>query len=173
MIKVKFRPSSHSEDGTIIATFADEKQAKAVAKRLRRYGARQLSCRVGVSCSDAEYGTIERVNRIFDKCDAEEVEQDDMYQELIIEVTLPIGVPLNAVPLVVDPETAEIITKLTRWRGKPEEKLTQQSRKLIYRYEGQKYVYSNCRTDESPFGALYVFGSRLRLTKAVKVRGLF
>jgi alpha-L-fucosidase len=173
MIEIKFRPSSHSEDGTIIATFSNEKRAKEVVKRLKRYGARQLGCRVGVSCSDAEYGTIERVDEVFSEYDAEDVEQYDMYQELIIEVTLPIGVPLSAVPLVVDRETAEIIVKLTKWLGKPEEKLTRQSKKLIYRYEGEKYVYAKYGVNFEPFGVLYINGKRTLLTKAVKVRGLF
>jgi len=175
MIEIKFRPSSHSEDGTIIATFPNEKRAKEVAKRLKRYGARRLDCRVGVSCSDAEYGTIEQVDEIFDKYNAEDVEQYDMYQELIIEVTLPIEMPLSVVPLIVDRETAEIIVKLTRWLGKPEEKLTRQSKKLIYRYEGEKYVYAKYRVKVKlePFGVLYIRGKRTPLTRAVKVRGLF
>jgi len=173
MIEIKFRPSSHSEDGTIVATFSNEERAKEVAKRLKRYGARRLDCRVGVSCSDAEYGTLDRVNNIFNECDAEDMEQYDLYQEFIIEVTLPIGVPFSAVPLIVDRETAEIIAKLTRWLGKPEEKLTRRSKKLIYRYEGEEYVYSSHFSELEPFGVLYIRNKRTPLTRAVKVRGLF
>jgi len=173
MLSVKFRPSSHSEDGTIVATFKSVEDAKKAFNLVRLRGGRRLENQVAVACNDAESGTLNEVREILEGCNPSRIEDYGIHHKLVIEVTLPKQVTLKTVPLVVDRETANIVMRLVNWLGNPEEITTPKTKKLIFHYEGDEYIFSNHISSDEPYRAMYIADHRVRLTKAVKVRGLY
>lgn len=167
---VRFRPSSHSEDGTVVAVFKSEAAAKRAAAQC---GGRHFGRKVKFFASNAEYGTLNRVSDSMWKAGAEKVFRYLHYQELIIEVRLPAGVRRETIPLVCDSDTAAIIRHLEALCGKPEEVVTRRSRKLIFRYAGDKRIFRRASKRWGPPRDEFWFDDKVYYpSKAFRVRGL-
>jgi hypothetical protein len=137
---IRLRPSSHSEDGTVIAYFDREDQAKLSAKKLARE-LESVSCsyfgrKVKVLCCDSEYGALDDARGLLSSYGANDVEEVDSYQELTIQVTLPLRITSAAIPLVLDQNTAELLQNLYDACPEPTREETKTKTVLTFRYKG-------------------------------------
>jgi hypothetical protein len=143
MIKIRhFRPSSHSEDGTIVATFKNKEEARKAAKKLsdEAPGSDDFSCslsenRLILYLCDAEYGTMGTITERLEDF-AEDIREYNQYQELTIEVCLPNKSTLAHLPLVLDRDSLEIVLWLLK-TGKPETRQSKDSYTMVFSYCGE------------------------------------
>lgn len=167
-LKIHFRPSSHSEDGTIIATFKTQEQAKAAVRKVKHFGARRLNRRVAVTCLNGEYGTIEKSKKILTKLHPVHLkESDDCYQELAIEATFPKGATLETAQLMLNQEDLKILRGLIQECGQPEIVNTKRKTMLRFRHKSCEMLFSK-RYDQFWLGY-----EQVSVTKTFKVKGIF
>jgi hypothetical protein len=172
-VTVKFRPSSHSEDGTIVATFANAKQAAQAAKHVQCYGGRRLDNKVKVECCNGEYGTLQHAEDILRGYAPLKIEDLDDYQDLTIEVTLPRGITEEAAPLIINDNTLRIIRGLRRRCGKPQIIDGKKTRKMVFHYVGEDTIYykSSYETAHQKFGEFWL-DETIPSNNMFRVRGL-
>ena len=175
MFVIYFRPSSHSEDGTIVATFKTQKHAAEALRKLKHLGARRLDKKVGVACLDAEYKTIEKCKEILGELSPINVEETEDYrQEVIIEATVPLGTTLETAPLMLDQRDLQILKGLIKECGKPE--LVNTKKKTIIRFrsvnEDMLFTKRNPLPNEK-YGKFWFGANQVLVTKTFRVKGLF
>jgi len=134
--RIYFRPSSHSDDGTVVATFKNAAEAKKVAEQINSFHKKN---RVILIFNNEPEGTIDHYTKRLKQLGATKAEYYMCYEKLIVHVTLPIGVNEETIPLVVNTETSVILKELRRLCPKPQIKKTknQQWVTLEFRYEGE------------------------------------
>jgi hypothetical protein len=152
----KFRPSNHSEDYTIIATYKDAKTAKKVHSRLRRllkdmakhevdyetdWGPEEANCwvrdeKVGFTVYTAGYlDDVESIMNMAAKPTEYNVYRD--YQVLEIRVKVPKGLGIETAMLILDFEEAEALRRLKQLSSKMEiQEAEDGSRYFVFEYEG-------------------------------------
>jgi len=174
LVRIKFRPSSHSEDGTVVATFNDETEARHAAKKLGNYARhKRVGCMVRVHCHGGNHGTLRKASNIFYRAGAKTVEHfDDNYQELTIEITLPKGATLETFIFLADADTANIIRQLTKTCPPPKQTLGKTT-KITFNYKGKQiYLKKGYRWEKAPYGLFLLGNHRISLTKTFKFKGL-
>ena len=134
----KFRPSSHSDDYTIIATYGSEEDAEKVANKisemLRDMENRMDDYDVDWAPSDARFysdgkrvvftvytaGYLSDVEALMMKvAKPQEIKYYQNYQELMIAAAVPRDLPVEAALVVQGDEEAEAIKWLIENCGKP------------------------------------------------------
>jgi hypothetical protein len=118
VIVLKFRPSSHSEDGSVVGTFKDAEEAKAAARRARdrlRCSCRAYQNRAVAHYGDGEDGCLEKTRRFMRKAGAIKttVHREECEQFLDITIRLPNGITRKTVPVVLDKDTQDLIKVLS------------------------------------------------------------
>jgi hypothetical protein len=153
----KFRPSSHSEDFTLIATYRDEKTAEKVKDALFRmledmrknpegYDTDWDPDDAGVSHYGGQVtfevytaGYLDDVEALLEKvAKPQSVECYQNYQEITIYVEVPKDLSLDAAMLVMDVEEAEAIKWLRKHCGEPEIENNGKSRTFKWSYAGDE-----------------------------------
>jgi hypothetical protein len=156
----KFRPSSHSEDYTLIATYKDEETAKKVRDALFKmledmkknpegYDTDWDPDEAGVSHYGDHVtfevytaGCLGDVEALLEKvAKPQSVECYQNYQEITIYVEVPKGLSLDAAMLVMDKEEAEAIKWLRERCGKPEIMENGESQIFKWFYAGDEIYY--------------------------------
>jgi len=174
---IHLRPSSHSEDGTVIASFDRRDQAKLCAEKL----ARKLECascssfnrKVKVKCGDCDYGTLDVAMKLLKGYGAKRIEEVGSYQELTIQVTLPPRITIAATPLVLDQNTAELLQNLYEACPAPTRKETETKTVLTFKYKGPTiYLNFMFKRVEAPFGELWFKHNPKPVPKNFKIAGL-
>jgi hypothetical protein len=164
----KFRPSSHSEDYTLIATYEDEETAKKVRDALFKMledmkknpegydtdwdpdEAEVSQCGDQVTFEVYTAGYLDDVEALLEKvAKPQSVECYQNYQEITIYVQVPKGLSLDAAMLVMDKDEAEAIKWLRKYCGEPEVLDNGKSRIFKWDYAGDG-IYSD--------GTLYLGG---------------
>lgn len=156
----KFRPSSHSDDYLIIATYKDEKAAQRVEQALRRMledmEKNPNSYDVDWGPDDAEVSTsgesvyfqvytagyLECVEALLRKVAKPlEVECYQNYQELVIRVRVPKGLPPEVAILVLEGDEAEAVKWLIKNCGSPKIADDGNHRVFEWFYRGDEIYY--------------------------------
>ncbi|MHA1744027.1 MAG: hypothetical protein ACTSV6_07235 [Candidatus Heimdallarchaeota archaeon] len=158
-MKVNFRPSSHSEDYTILGVFPDKKIARLAYNAVRRLlrdirngktdfprdwsldeaTVRLRGNRVLFSVYTAGY--IETIRALLEKYEPEILEEYTNYQELEIRLTLPSQVSIKTAPLILPKEQLALfrqLLKICKVTTKREKKQTI----FIFRYFGEE-IYTS------------------------------
>jgi hypothetical protein len=133
---LKFRPSSHSDDGTLVATFKSEAEARRA--NLRVEGS-VIGKQVVLQFNNQPEGSIGHYEAQLETLGARDVAYYDRYEELLIQVTLPPMTTEGIVPLVVNAETAMIIRELSKLCPKRNIKFVKGETQttLEFRYAGE------------------------------------
>jgi hypothetical protein len=135
-----FRPSSHSTEFTIIATFRDNRKIAAVAKKLKITAVKNK--RVFVHLSSLESDAVPDVVDELQKHAPESVDVYTRYQELEIKVTLPKNANFDILHLILTSEQVEILKQLITCAGKPVEKQLGTKTIWRFRYSGEKIFFA-------------------------------
>lgn len=160
------RPSSHSEDGTIVAIFDSGDQAESCAKRLARV-LKRASCsafgnKVKVECLNCEHGTLCRAKRILKRGGAKRIKEVDSYQELVISVVLPRGMTVATAPLVLDRDVADILRFLYLKCPPPSREEREDCVILTFVYAGEA-IYTRFKRGGTPVEELWISNTESRL----------
>jgi hypothetical protein len=159
MLVLKFRPSSHSEDGTVVAEFPDRKAAtKAVAK----FGGSRFGNKMGVTFDNGEYGTMDEAADKLEIAGALGVKQYYSYQELTVTITVPTGSTLGSLAVVIGAELATILKELTRLCKEPTTTVKGNTKTLIFKYAGESIF--------SKGSNYFYFGWRVKLCPCIQVQ---
>lgn len=153
----KFRPSSHSENYTIIAAYPSKQQAakaqKAVEQLLEDMAKKPNNYKVDWSPDEAELltwddtvsfrvytaGYLENVEVILqEKAKPSTIKYHTDYQELTISVKLPKNLTLQTASLVLDREQAKAIEWLTNHVGSPKITQDKDSETYVWDYAGDE-----------------------------------
>ena len=135
----KFRPSSHSEDYTLIATYRDEETAEKVKNALFRMledmrrnpegydtdwgpdDARVSHRGNQVTFEVYTAGFLDDVEALLEKvAKPDSIECYQNYQEITICVEVPKGLSIDAAMLVMDKDEVEVVKWLRKLCGEPE-----------------------------------------------------
>jgi hypothetical protein len=157
----KFRPSSHSEDYTLIATYADEEEARAVGRKLLQmledmkrneedYNADWSPSEASVSIDGRRVvfnvytaGYLSDVRALLEKVGLlQSLECYENYQEIAISVTVPRGLSVEVAMVVYQGVEAEAIKWLLKNCGQPEIVDGNNGRIFKWYYRGDE-IYSD------------------------------
>jgi len=172
MIEIKFRPSSHSEDGTIVAVFDDKKTARSIAGKIRHLGGTLWENKLMVSGCSLNYGTLREAEAIFLDAGAKSISKPERHQELIICVYLPTGITDDAIPLVLDSNTAKLLQELMKICDKPQRKVKGKTTILTFNYCADCKIYYPFKQPRHPYGLFRLAQQNFSVTKAFKIKGL-
>jgi hypothetical protein len=152
-MQIRFRPSSHSEDVSLVATYNNVKTAKKVAGRLKRFVA---DCKNNPKKYDLDWSADEaqisatknKVNfYVYTAGYLEEVEAiiaaenpvDYLdYQGIDVTVTLPKALTTATMALVLTPEEVEMLKWLKLILGRPKVKSNGKILMLNWHYHGNE-----------------------------------
>jgi hypothetical protein len=109
----KFRPSSHSDDSTIVAVFKTNQQAQDIADRLEQQ-ATVNGKKLTVVTSNAEYGTSKNVETTLRRFKPQALEVYEYYQELKVMVKVVAGASPDALPLIMPTAVTTILVELLK-----------------------------------------------------------
>jgi len=167
----KLRPSSHSEDLTLIATFGSEERAEKAYDSLKsllgdmdqepeKYVVDWSPDEADVELRGNEIlfsvytaGDLDDVEDVLREL-AEKVECFTGYQELVIEAEVPKGLTPESAMLVLDADEAEAVRKLTELCGRPEVSKDGDKQFFVWLYKGDRLY---CE------GTLYLPGCRFEV----------
>jgi len=168
-----FRPSSHSEDGTIVATFKNKVEAQKAAKKFNEeareddnYSCSTIENRLILYFGDAQYGTMDEIAERL-KYLADDIQDYNLYQELTIEVCLPTKSTLAHLPLMLDRDSLEIVMWLLK-TGKPKTRQNKDSYTLIFSYRGEE-IYESQGNSFSEKEVLIINNRELEIGPHIKV----
>lgn len=187
-VAVKYRPSSHSEDYVLIATYKDSKAAacglKRLKARLERLHKAELSnpekCGLDWAVSAAHF--YRERNRVvfqvysssspqpieqFFESDAEDLEVRVGEQALHIAVELPKGVNLETAPLLLGADEVTALKLLVKIAGKPKVKKSGCVQVWEWHYLGELYYLRSL--NELFYGDDFVF--RIPCNWKVRLKG--
>ncbi|MCL1970107.1 MAG: hypothetical protein FWF66_01395 [Candidatus Bathyarchaeota archaeon] len=163
----KFRPSSHSEEYSIIANYPSKQQAtqaqKTVEQLLEDMAKNPSNYKVDWSPDEAELltwddkvsfrvytaGYLENIETALqEKAKPSTINYHVNYQELTISVKLPKNLTLQAASLVLDREQVKAIEWLNNNIGSPKITQTKDSETYVWVYDGDElyrdgYLYLN------------------------------
>jgi hypothetical protein len=160
-MKIKFRPSSHSDDVTLVATYAKPETANKAAQLLEKFlaevKANPNAHHLDWGPDDAEAfthgnrllfnvytaGYLDEVDAIINGLKPEKVGEFIDFQEVEIEVTLPKGLTKKVTPLVLTAEEAEVIRWLKKEVGTPQTETVGEQEKLKWTYSGSGIYYGS------------------------------
>jgi hypothetical protein len=131
---LKFRPSSHSDDGTIVATFETSEMAKWVAAIL---DAGCLGEKVFLVVYHEVEGSIDALENQLERMGAKKVANYDRYQELIITVQLPPGISDDSLPIIVDRRIVDLVKKLRKLGATQKTRSTHGTQETKFWYSGK------------------------------------
>jgi hypothetical protein len=171
LLIIKFRPSSHSVDGTIISTFKRREDAVAAAEKFRR--STKIGCRTFGSSAAAyfhseEDGCLQDAQKIMKSLGAKtSIYAEEFIQKLVITIKLPREITKNQMPLVIGQNLATLIAIL-RSLCHCKKRETRKYLFLEFRYEGEAifFVDGKKRTFETADAVV-------QIDSAVKVVGLY
>jgi len=156
----KFRPTSHSEDYTITATYKTKRESLNAHKKLecllediKKHPSRY---NVDWNPDDASFrlnaktvvfgvysnGDIRDIEDILS--DAEEYEVDTNYQEVTIRVKVPKGLNFEAASLILDGEEAEALKELKEVSQETKVEEDGENRLFIFEYRGDG-IFDDCQ----------------------------
>jgi hypothetical protein len=170
-IAVSFRPSSHSEDGTIVATFKSEEEAKAAAKKLELVGDKQKKRHknlVLVGFWNADFGTIPPVAQALKNLGAAQTRVYNAYQELTVEFEFPLDVPPKMLPLLFDADSLGIWNWFSQQCQKQEFK--RGGKQIIQFFYCGDAVYLNPLNSAVTSEQICVDGKRFKIGRNIQVR---
>jgi len=161
MLNLHFRSSSHSDDVTVIATFATNKAAKEVVSKLSKFIAEVKANReqfkvdwnpdeveLFIEGKQVEFhvytvGYLDEVDTILN---SGKPKKNDCYinvQVLEITVTIPKGLTPKTVALVMSPEEAKVLLWLEKNIGKPSIREVNGQSELKWNYYGNGIWYGS------------------------------
>jgi hypothetical protein len=174
-ILLHLRPSGHSEDWVIIATFADEKTADKAAKLMKKKPSTTVlrdGNEVKLRGSSDGWASSGHVREVLLKLGAQKTRMPYDYQEVKVTYTPPKQAPLHILlllQLITDPEELELVKVLAA-------KFQKQTRKkdgtFVFRYAGPKIYRDAHEVDDAPNGALRDDRNFLPLTKKFTAKEL-
>jgi hypothetical protein len=136
-LKMRLRPSSHSDDYTLIYSFptheAAEKGAEAVGAKA---DGNRVIYHLWIECEKGE--VVKDAQRIKLEIGATNCKVYHDYQNLEIVATLPKGASNDVQPLILTNEQVRIITLLKRLCPPPKTKNLETTTQLTFRYEGDE-----------------------------------
>jgi hypothetical protein len=145
----QFRPSSHSVDYTIVATFkteAEAKQKQAEILRKHNFEGELRSNKILVSLSQtSESGADDTVDCLAPYTNNVQVYNN--YQEMTITFTLPRGLNNPITGLIFSHDQQEIYNRLCKLCGKPKITRVKNSEFWVFRYEGEKIYFNTNEYD--------------------------
>jgi len=170
-ITVSFRPSSHSDDGTIVAMFKSEKEAKTAAKKLEMVGDKQKKQHknlVLVGFWNADFGTIPPIVQELKKLGATQTRVYDSYQELTVEFEFPLDVSPKMLPLLFDADSLGI----WNWFSKRCKKQTfkRNGKQIVQFFYCGDTVYLNSLNSTVTFEQICVDAKRFKIGRNIRVR---
>jgi hypothetical protein len=154
MITTFFRPSSHSDDYSLIATFETVETAKramaAVGRLLKNMvdsskgyhadwmpdEARLFRQKEVVTFAVNTAGDLKYPVAALKQWTPKKLEEYINYQELRVTVTLPLGMNAKTAALILGRDDVEMIRWLTKHAGKPQVKTEEKSQTLTWTYKG-------------------------------------
>jgi hypothetical protein len=162
---IRFRPSSHSDDGTIVATFKTEAKAKEAAECIDTFQLRRDKNKVVLVFCNEPPGSIDWYTKSLNSHGAVQTKYYMRYEELVIRVFLPLGVTRAMVPLIVNVETFKILQELRQRCPKQniKEIKTEGGLVLRFKYEGEG-ILDRCGTELS-----FDYGKEFPIPDNVKV----
>jgi len=171
---LKFRPSSHSEDWVIIATFNDKKRASETAEKIREKATTMLQSgkTLKLRGSSAEWGSGSYVMRTLRKLGAQKIKNPDSYQELEITITLPEKASINIAQLVATQKDLELINFLNANCKRKRQKKTEKGLVLLFRYTGPR-IYDLFEHDDAQKGKILVDHHFIPVPNNFEIRSLF
>jgi hypothetical protein len=110
---IHFRPASHSDNHTIVATFKTSQQAKCAAGNVRQLATVEGK-KVIVALNNEEDGTTAKVERVFAQFKPQKLEAYNVYQELKITVKVVAGASLETLHLIMSNNAAIILIELLK-----------------------------------------------------------
>lgn len=169
MIRIKLRPSSHSGDYTVMATYRDENSAELARGKLSNlvqrlacaqtfmekkvdidWNASEATCRrtrktvyLTANTDGTFFGEVEQVLR--DE-GSKEVQTLEDYQELVVSIKVQPEVTLDALSLLLPKDDAQALAWLVAECGRPEERVTKGGKLLSWEYCGGE-IYDEDRNE--------------------------
>jgi len=162
-ILVNFRPSSHSEDYTVVADFENEKRAKKVAAKLHT---RSVKNQVITRTSCVYLADAEEVERDLEKAGARKTQILNSYQKLLIKIATPEGAQEEVLPLFLSMAMVEVLKILKKVCKKPREEKKGGRTSLVFRYVGERIFYR----DERKRGIFFFGGQDFPVDENVQVK---
>ena len=150
----RFRPSSHSDEWTIVATYPDKRKAEKAYRKLERLledmEENESEYETDWSPGDANCwlngrevfftvytsGYLDDVLSVLEKFNPEKTEYYRNYQELIIRVRVPRGSTVESLALI-DEEEAKALKWLTEKCGEPKVEEDGDEQLLTFNYKGE------------------------------------
>lgn len=160
MITTIFRPSSHSEDYTLIATFEKIEDAKRATASMKRFlkdmanlsekhpvdwrpsDAILLREKKVVTFTVYTAGDLNDPAAVLEEWNPKKLEVYENYQDLRVTVTLPRGMSIEAAALILGRDDAEMIRWFTKHVGKPKVKIDEKVQLLTWTYKGD-WIYDD------------------------------
>jgi len=168
---MKFRPSSHSEDYTLIATYKTKAAAKGAFSGVERLledmntnpddyntdwspESAEVSLKAGqVIFSVYSGGSPEDVEAVMKKFKPAKLKEYEGFQEVRVTVKIPLKLTMKSAELVLDKQELQVIKWLKKEVGKPEVEVDGEQQSLIWEYRGNgifdynEITIPNCELD--------------------------
>jgi hypothetical protein len=156
MIRLKFRPSSHSDDFTLLAHYKTSKEADKAGQAIHRLleDMKQPEnsyetdwepdeATVSVDGNKVTFevdtaGYLEDVYATLAKTGATNIESFQSYQEFTIQLVVPLKTSIEALPLILKEDDVSLLKWLTETCGQPKimEEDNQTQIQWVYRGDG-------------------------------------
>jgi len=159
MIRLKFRPSSHSDDITLIAYYKTDKKADKAEQVMQRLikDMKQLDhdyeldwdpdeANVSVNGDQVVFevytaGYLEDVYVTLVKTGATKIEAFQDYQEVTIQLVVPLKASMETLPLLLKNDDVALMKWLTETCGQPKIIKEENQTKIEWFYRGD-YIYN-------------------------------
>jgi len=173
---IKFRPSSHSTDLTIVASFNDESKAREAAENIVGSRCRIVSNHVVVTipeATDYEAGKMRKQLRT-NGATKTQTYDSQYYQEATVSVRVPLEITENTMPLIFTDEERKALNALEKCCGKPQVTVEKNEQIWTFRYMGEeRFGDENSSWVHEPYllpeGVKTRFRNRVRLSNRFKM----
>jgi hypothetical protein len=153
-LKIKFRPSSHSEDYTLIATYKTKAAAKGAFSGVERlledmntnpsdyntdWGPESAEVSLKgeqVIFSVYSGGSPDDVEAVMKKFKPAKIREYEGFQEIRVTVKIPLKLTMKSAELVLDKQELQVIKWLKKEVGKPDVEVDGEQQSLIWEYRG-------------------------------------
>jgi hypothetical protein len=175
-LQIKFRPSSHSVDLTIVATFNNETEAKKVAIKRATLPCRTVDNHLVVTISEAtdyEAGKLRKQLRE-DGASKTRTYNNQDYQEAAVSIRVPLGITENTLPLMLNHEEINALKALETCCGNPQVAIDGNEQVWTFKYMGEeRFGDKNMSWVHEPYllpkGKATRFRDRVRLSPRFKM----